>query len=251
MNKAVKDYTSSTFQPPLTRQPGGRGTYSPTGIWGDPTLASREKGRTLVETLVEGIQRDIDELRRATPPARATPGNATAPPSPAPPGMAPPEPRGQGGCSAGDDRSIRRLGPAFSLAWSNKDADGLSVLWSDEGDIVHPDGMSERSSTVIRRNRAQLFARSEHKLSRHPLQIGQIRCLSRDVAVADGKWELNGVTDAKGQRVPPVTGLLTIVVKRQGAWRIEAYRYTIDAPPAGVPPSLLRRPGYPGGAERR
>ena len=29
----------------LTRDPQGKGTYSPTGAWGDPTLATREKGQ--------------------------------------------------------------------------------------------------------------------------------------------------------------------------------------------------------------
>lgn len=246
MSKAVKDYTSGSFQPPLTRQPGRRGTYSPTGIWGDPTLATREKGRTLIDTLVAGIRSDLDELRRALPPAPSPARPDPASTSAAARGMPSSEPRTTGGCTAGDDRAIRRIGSAFSIAWTNKEADGLSGLWSDEGDIVHPDGMSERSRHVIRQNRAQLFARSEYRFSRHPLQVGQIRCLSDEIAVADGKWELRGVTDVRGQPVPPLTGLLTMVVKRQGAWRIEAYRYTIDAPPAGVPPALLRRPGYPG-----
>lgn len=63
MKKAVKDY-----HPPgkggLTRDPRGEGTYSATGIWGDPTLATREKGRVVTETLVEGILNEIEALRR-------------------------------------------------------------------------------------------------------------------------------------------------------------------------------------------
>jgi hypothetical protein len=43
-----------------------------------------------------------------------------------------------------------------------------------------------------------------------------------------------------------VAGLFTMVLKRQGGWHIEAYRYTIDPQPAGVPPALQKRPGYPG-----
>jgi creatinine amidohydrolase len=246
MSKAVKDYTSASFSPPFTRNPGGRGTYSASGIWGDPTLATREKGRTLVEALVERIRLDIEGLTRAALPV-AAPAHPGAPaPANRPPGAPAPQPRTAGGCTAGDDRAISRMGWGFSIAWANKDADGIAVLWSEEGDILHPDGMSERTPAVIRRNRAQLFVRSEYKVSRHPLQVGHIRCLSNDVAVADGKWELRGVTDGTGQPVPAMTGLFTMVLKRQGAWRIEAYRYTIDAPSGNVPPALLRRPGYPG-----
>jgi creatinine amidohydrolase len=60
MRKAVKDYHEGTG--PLTRTKGGTGTYSPTGIWGDPTLATREKGRRVTEALVEGILKDISDL---------------------------------------------------------------------------------------------------------------------------------------------------------------------------------------------
>jgi len=61
MSKAVKDYSPSKGR--LTRDPNSGGTYSPTGIWGDPTLATREKGRVAVEGLVEGILKEIEGLR--------------------------------------------------------------------------------------------------------------------------------------------------------------------------------------------
>jgi hypothetical protein len=71
--------------------------------------------------------------------------------------------------------------------------------------------------------------------------------VAADVAVADGKWELRGLTDGNGKVVPTTEGFVTVVVRRDGGWRIEAYRYTIKAPPAGSPPILLKRPGFPGG----
>jgi creatinine amidohydrolase len=61
MTKAVKDFNPD--HGPLTRNPKGNGTYSPTGIWGDPTLASRAKGEKLVEALVNGVFKDIEALR--------------------------------------------------------------------------------------------------------------------------------------------------------------------------------------------
>ena len=61
MKKAVKDYHPGKGA--LTRDPKGEGTYSATGIWGDPTLATREKGRLVTEALVEGILEEIEALR--------------------------------------------------------------------------------------------------------------------------------------------------------------------------------------------
>lgn len=39
----------------LTRNPSGAAVYSPTGAWGDPTLATREKGERVVEAIVREI----------------------------------------------------------------------------------------------------------------------------------------------------------------------------------------------------
>ena len=65
MNKATRDFSPN--QPgPLTRDPKGHGTYSPTGAWGDPTLATREKGQAVVESLLAAILKDIEDLRGAT-----------------------------------------------------------------------------------------------------------------------------------------------------------------------------------------
>jgi creatinine amidohydrolase len=61
MNKAVRDLNPN--QPGgLTRDPNGKGTYSPTGAWGDPTLATREKGQAVVESLITTILKDINDL---------------------------------------------------------------------------------------------------------------------------------------------------------------------------------------------
>jgi creatinine amidohydrolase len=48
----------------LTRNPEATtGVYSPTGAWGDPTLATREKGRVVVEALVERLLQAIERFR--------------------------------------------------------------------------------------------------------------------------------------------------------------------------------------------
>jgi creatinine amidohydrolase len=49
----------------LTRREDGPGVYSRSGVWGDATLATRDKGRVVVEAMVAGILRDLDALRTA------------------------------------------------------------------------------------------------------------------------------------------------------------------------------------------
>jgi creatinine amidohydrolase len=62
MSKAAKDYDPRPDRKGLTRDPKGTGTYSPTGVWGDPTLATKDKGRVIVETTVAEIVRQVREL---------------------------------------------------------------------------------------------------------------------------------------------------------------------------------------------
>jgi creatinine amidohydrolase len=61
MSKAVKDYHPGAGG--LTRDPKGVGAYSASGVFGDATLATREKGREIVETLVSRLVKEIDDLR--------------------------------------------------------------------------------------------------------------------------------------------------------------------------------------------
>jgi creatinine amidohydrolase len=64
MSKAAKDL-SPDRPGPLTRNPKATsGTYSPTGAWGDPTLATKEKGQILVEATVRAILGDIEDLQK-------------------------------------------------------------------------------------------------------------------------------------------------------------------------------------------
>jgi creatinine amidohydrolase len=75
MRKAVKDYQPTpdgSARIGFTRDPQaaarGEGIYSPTGTWGDPTLATREKGRIATEATLTAILKQIETLRQAAPP---------------------------------------------------------------------------------------------------------------------------------------------------------------------------------------
>ena len=64
LSAALRDIHPDKGPGGLTRDPNAvRGVYSPTGAWGDPTLATREKGRIVVEALVGRLLQAIDRLR--------------------------------------------------------------------------------------------------------------------------------------------------------------------------------------------
>ena len=252
MGRAAREYP--TGRGVLTRQDGGRGVVSKSGVLGDATLATAEKGKVLVDALLDGILTDIENDRTAALPSP----KATAPPPPppaAPPARIAPRvgSRPPGNCNDEDDRSIRKVGNQFTYFWAQQDARELSLLFTRNGDIRHPDGTIERGRETILSNRTHLFTRHEYQGSKHPVDLTDIRCLGNDTAIADGKWELRLQDDPQ---TTPGRGLGTaktnagwctlIMMKIDEAWQIEAWRYTVN-PPAGAPqPTLLSKPGWIG-----
>ncbi len=246
MRRAVKEYVPSPGPLQLTRQRGAPGTFSESGVWGDPTLATRQKGQVIVEGLLSGIVEDIETLRRAIPPSASSLPTTSSPSLQGgiASGGTPARPQA---CTPGDERTIRNFAEAFTFNWNNGDAQMLSLLWAIDGDMVHPDGSIERGRETIRANRAALFMRQEYRNSKHPLTFGMLRCITADTAVVDGKWELRGVLDVNGKPLPTYEGQMTLVMGRgANGWAIEAYRYT-QKPAAAPMPTWLKRPGIPGG----
>jgi len=255
MTKAVAEYGRGTGL--LTRKDKDRedapGIVSKTGVLGDPTLATAEKGRVLIDTVVAGVLRDIENLRAATLPAtKATAPSAPAPPRPAPQGNR--GPRTASGCTEGDDRAIRDVGTKFSYHWRQMDALEISKLFAGRGDIRHPDGTIERTREMIRQNREELFQRKEYRGSIHPVTVYDVRCLDDSHAIADGRWELrfadsagSGNQGRPASATPSYSGLFTLVLSGQGnEWLIEAWRYTVNPPEGTPPPTTLKQPGFIG-----
>ena len=72
MSKAVRQVEQGT-KGPLTRTRADAGTYSPSGVYGDATLATREKGQRVLDALVEALVRDVESMRAAGLQARQGP----------------------------------------------------------------------------------------------------------------------------------------------------------------------------------
>jgi hypothetical protein len=242
MTRATREYAQGSGS--LTRHEGGPGVFSKSGVLGDATLATRANGQALVDTLVAGALEDIEAVRNAPLPV-AKP--ATPPPAPV---AAPPRPAVQPervlatGCTPGEERSIRQVGMAFSSLWREMDAEGIARMFTASGDMRHPDGTIERGPEIIKTNRFELFRKKEYRGSTHPLQLNDIRCPAPGVAIADGKWELRLIDTPK-----PYMGWCTLVLRGSGGgWLVEAWRYTVDPPPNTTPaPTILKKPGWPGG----
>jgi creatinine amidohydrolase len=250
MRKAVREYGPGSG--PMTRQKDAPGTFSASGVAGDPTVATKQKGEGYVEALVAGALEDIESIRTARLPI----AKGTAPaPAPAPPPLRPrpSDEKMPNGCTAGEERAIRAVGERFSYLWRQMDAEGLALMFTVDGDMRHPDGTIERGPATLHQNRIELFKRREYRGSVHPVQLSDIRCLPGGTAIADGKWELRFDDTPAGpvgrglSRAKRHSGWCTLVVVRGGStWGIQAWRYTVDPDNGTPPPTTLKQPGFIG-----
>lgn len=80
MAKAVKEYgrAPSAGGYMIGNRPERDGLYSPSGVFGDATAATRDKGRRIVEGLVEFVVKDIERLRTAPLPEAQSLASAVA-----------------------------------------------------------------------------------------------------------------------------------------------------------------------------
>ena len=68
MERAEPDVHPAAAPGPLTRSPDPeRGIYSPTGAYGDPTAATRDKGERIVEAMVGDIVAFLDDFATRAP----------------------------------------------------------------------------------------------------------------------------------------------------------------------------------------
>ena len=241
MKQAVKEFAPWTG--PLTRSREAPGTYSGTGTWGDPTLATRDKGQYLAEGLTGSLLQGIEALRTARLPTVQNSPTGTSTSLPSAPRMIGPTRVFE--CQGGIERDIKRVESAFHLHWANRDAESLAMLWADQGDLVHPDGHIEKTRRTIYENRVEQFKAPEYRAARYALAFGIIRCINETTAIVDARWTLRDVTDAAGTALPPSEGTATLILQRAGEnWPIEAYRYYVKP---GTPPSQIwqKRPGPP------
>lgn len=204
--------------------------------------ATREKGQVIVENLVTAMLQEIDMLRVAALPVPQPQTKAPATRGPRDISLGSVR---VSECVPGVERDIKRVEAAFNASWINRDHDRLGGLWTDQGDLIHGDGTIEKGRGTIIQSRREQFKMREYQKARHSIAFGVIRCLTSEIAVVDGRWDLQDVTDAAGKTLPRAEGLMTMVLRGGGEnWLIEAYRYNTK-PGAPTAPMLLKRPGYP------
>lgn len=137
--------------------------------------------------------------------------------------------------STADERDVRELGTQVQQAWNKGDARMLAALWLTDGDYVSSTGRTARGRDEVEKAFADQWS-GIYKGTKIAHTLTNVHFLRRDVAIADGGFEISGLKDSAGKLIGSRSGLSTIVAARKGTrWYIAALRGMVPSVPAGSP----------------
>jgi uncharacterized protein (TIGR02246 family) len=126
---------------------------------------------------------------------------------------------------AADDRDVRAVVDRYVEARERKDASAIAALFTADADQFTTGGEWRRGRDAVVRGG---LASSEQTGGTRRITIRAVRFLGRDMAIADGAYELAGTRDGTTRRM-----WTTFVMTRgTGGWRIAAIR---NASPPAIP----------------
>ncbi|MBC8646282.1 MAG: SgcJ/EcaC family oxidoreductase [Thermoanaerobaculia bacterium] len=135
----------------------------------------------------------------------------------------------------GDEAAIRKVHADFTAAWNRHDPAALAAIWSDNGDLVNPEGRWAKGKAEVQKN----FAGEQggiFKSSTFTNIVTGVRFLAPNIAVVDASFEIQNATPPNA---PPMTqkGLYkAVMVKEGGTWRTaSAMAMAPVAPPPAAP----------------
>ena len=133
------------------------------------------------------------------------------------------------------DSEVRQRIADFSAAWSRHDGNAMGQFFADEGSLIDPWGREARGMQEVQQFFTELHS-TGGKHSRNQLTVSHIDWLKSDVCVVDCEGELTGMTDPKGNELPPTMHHLTLTMTKQGGtWLIAAARPVIYGAGQGQP----------------
>ena len=134
-----------------------------------------------------------------------------------------------------DERDIRGIGAQIQEAWNKGDAKMIAALWLTDGDYISSTGRVASGRDQVEKAFAQQWA-AIYRRTRIAHTLTTVRFVRRDVAIADGAFEITGMKDAYGKALGTRSGLTTIVAAKKGdRWYVSALRGMVPSVPPGSP----------------
>src|SRR5262245_9216536 len=131
----------------------------------------------------------------------------------------------QGGGGANDETPIRDIVSKYVDARERMDSKAVEGLFTNDADQLVSSGEWRKGRDAVVRG---AMASSQSTGGKRTITVEQVRFLTSDIAIADGRYELTGLSGGTNRSM-----WATLVVKKTDkGWRIAAIRNMLPAAPA-------------------
>jgi len=132
-----------------------------------------------------------------------------------------------------DDKDIRAIGAQIQSSWNKADAKEMADLFLTDGDYISSTGRTARGRDELQKAFAAQWS-GVYKGTKLSHTLTNVRFLRKDVAIADGAFEITGMRDSSGKLMPTRSGLSTVIAARKGErWYVAALRGMVPSAPEG------------------
>jgi uncharacterized protein (TIGR02246 family) len=123
-----------------------------------------------------------------------------------------------------DEKDIRTIGAQIQSAWNKADAKELADLFLTDGDYVSSTGRTARGRDELQKAFAAQWT-GIYKGTKLSHTLTNVRFVRKDVAIADGAFEITGMRDPSGKILPTRSGLSTVIAAKKGdRWYVAGLR---------------------------
>jgi uncharacterized protein (TIGR02246 family) len=130
------------------------------------------------------------------------------------------------GRGAEDETAIRDLVARYVAAREARDASAIRALFTEDIDQLVSSGEWRRGRDGVVSGTLESSARTR---GRRTITVESIRFVSADVALADGRYQIENQGDGTTRRM----WTAFVMVRREDGWKMAAIRNMLPAPQAG------------------
>ena len=123
-----------------------------------------------------------------------------------------------------DEKDIRTIGAQIQSAWNKADSKEMADIFLTDGDYVSSTGRTARGRDELQKAFAAQWS-GIYKGTKLSHTLTNVRFVRKDVAIADGAFEITGMRDRSGKLLPTRSGLSTVIAAKKGErWYVAALR---------------------------
>ncbi len=133
--------------------------------------------------------------------------------------------------SGADEAAIKKVFADFAEAWGKDDAKSMASHWTEDGDLINPQGRVAKGRAEVEKLLADEHA-TLFKGTRIMFTGGDVRFLKPDVAVYTVNYEVPGAHAPDGSEMTAKGIVTSVMVKKNGKWWTTAARPMVPLGPS-------------------